>query len=198
VSAGIAAARLGRAEEARRALTTARQLGSPFAESNLSAAAGRHESDALADPAGRRPLRPERIAGVNIADIRFADLLTDPDANVLARWEADDDMDELQVVRTMRGMAEALLILRGPAAKRSTVVVLTSNPKMAGSKGELTRGLPVAGVEAQFGSPSSVFLSRQGRYYLYEGRYRDSRLGLIIRLDADRLVRNWAAYRIEE
>jgi hypothetical protein len=69
---------------------------------------------------------------------------------------------------------------------------------MADSKGALTRGLPVANVEAEFGSPSSVVLARQGRYYLYEGRYHNSQLGLIIRLDSNRLVRNWASYRIEE
>jgi len=197
VIAGIAAARLGRTEEAQKALTSARQFGSPFAERNLSVMAGRLESEAPTDQTGQRPLRPERIGGINIAEIRLADLLTDPDASVLVRWEADADMPELQIVKTMRGTAQALVVLRGPAAKRSAAIVL-SDPKTTGSKGTLTRGLPVAGVEAQFGSPSSVVLTRQGRYYLYEGRYHNSLIGLIVRLDADQLVRNWSSYRIEE
>jgi tetratricopeptide (TPR) repeat protein len=198
VIAGIAAAGLGRAEEARKAFTSARQLGSPFAERNLLALAGQREGEASADDSRQRPLRPEQIGGISIAEIRLVDLLTDPDANVLGRWEADDDMPELQIVKTMRGSTQSLVILRGSASKRSAAVVLSSDPKMDGSKGTLARGLPAAGVEAQLGSPSSVVLTRQGRYYLYEGRYRNSQLGLIIRLDTERLVRNWAAYKIEE
>jgi tetratricopeptide (TPR) repeat protein len=198
VIAGIAAAGLGRTEEARKAFTSARQLGSPFAERNLQALAGRRESEASVDRSRQRPLRPEQIGGISIAEIRLADLLTDPDANLLGRWEADDDMPELQIVKTMRGSTQSLVILRGSAGKRSALVVLSSDPKMAGSKGPLARGLPAAGVESYFGAPSSVILTRQGRYYLYEGRYDHSQLGLIIRLDADRLVRNWAAYRVEE
>jgi hypothetical protein len=196
VIAGIAAARLGRTEEARKTLDLARQLGSPFAERNLSALADRHEGEVPADHAGQTPLRPERIGGLNIAEIRLSDLLSDPEANVLARWEADEDMPGLQIVKVLRGSAQALVILRGAAAKRSAAVVL-SDSMMAGSKAALARGLPVKGVEAQFGSPSSVALTRQGRYYLYEGHYKHSLVGLMIRLDADRVL-NWASYRIDE
>ena len=197
VIAGIAAARLGRTEEARKAFTSARELGSPFAERNSSAVARQLESEVSADHTGQKPLRPEQIGGINIAEIRVADLLTAPDAKVLARWEAEDDLPELQIVRTIRGATQALVLLRGSAAKRSAAIMV-SDPKTAGSKAALSRGLPVAGVEAQFGSPSSVILTSQGRYYLYEGRYHGSVLGLIIRLDADRLVRNWTSYRIDE
>ena len=197
VIAGIAAARLGRTEQARKAFITARELGSQFAESDLSALAGRHEDEAAGDRTGQRPLLPERIGGLNIAEIRLADLLTDPDAKVLARWDAEDDLPELQILKTMRGSAQALLILRGSAAKRSAAIVL-SDSMMAGSNAALSRGLPVASVEAQFGSPSSVVLTSQGRYYVYQGRYHHSQLGLVIRLDADRLVRNWTSYRIDE
>jgi len=198
VIAGIAAARLGRTEEAQKALTSARRLGSPFAERNLLALGGRREGGASADDSRQRPLRPEQIGGISIAEIRLADLLTDPNAAVLGRWEVDDDMPELQIVKTMRGSTQSLVILRGSAATRSAIVVFTSDAKMAGSKSALVRGLPVADVEVQFGSPSSIVLTRQGRYYLYEGRYRNSQLGLIIRLDTERLVRNWAAYKIEQ
>jgi tetratricopeptide (TPR) repeat protein len=198
VIAGIAAAHLGETDEARKALISARKLGSPFAERNLSAVAGRFQAIAPADHTGQRPLHLPRIHGINIAEIRLADLLTDPGANVLVRWEADDDVSELKIIKTMRGTAQVLLILRGQAAKRSSAIVLSGDPKVAGSEGGLTRGLPVAGVEAQFGSPSTVVLTRQGRYYVYEGRYDDRLLGLMIRLDADRLVRTWASYRIEE
>jgi tetratricopeptide (TPR) repeat protein len=197
VIAGIAAARLGRMEEARKAFITARELGSQFAESNLTAMAGRQEGEAAADRTGQRPLLPQRIGGISIAEIRLADLLTDPDAKVLARWDAEEDLPELQIVKTMRGAAQALVILRGSAHKRSAAIVL-SDSTMGGSKAVLSRGLPVAGVEAQFGSPSSVVLTSQGRYYVYQGRYHSSQLGLVIRLDADRLVRNWTSYRIDE
>lgn len=198
VIAGIAAARLGRTEEAQKALTLARQFGSPFAERNLSAVAGRVESEAPADHTAQRPLRPEQIGGINISEIRLADLLTDPDATVLVRWEGDEDMSELHIVKTTRGTTQALVVLRGSAAKRSAAIVLSGDAKTAGSEGALEPGLPVAGVDAQFGSPSSVVLTRQGRYYLYEGRYHNSLIGLIVRLDADQLVRNWSSYRIEE
>jgi tetratricopeptide (TPR) repeat protein len=197
VIAGIAAARLGRTEEARKAFTSARDLGSPFAERNLSAVARQLESEVSADRAGQKPLRPEQIGGTDIAEIRLADLLTTPDALVLARWEAEDDIPELQIVKTMRGATQVLVLLRGAAAKR-TAAIMVSDPKTLGSKAALSHGLPVVGVEAQFGSPSSVILTSQGRYYVYEGRYHGSVIGLIIRLDADRLVRKWSSYRIEE
>jgi tetratricopeptide (TPR) repeat protein len=198
VIAGIAAARLGRIDEAREALNAARQLGSPFAEKNLSVMAGSIMSTGQADRTEQKPLRPERIDGINVGDIRLADVLSDPDAEMLLRWEADEDMPELQIVKTMRASAQALVILRGSADKRSAALVLSSDPKTTGATGGLVRGLPVAGVEAQFGSPSAVVLTSQGRYYVYQGRYRNSQLGLIVRLNADRLVRNWASYRIDE
>lgn len=198
VIAGIAAARLGRREEARQALSSARQLGSLFAERNLSAMDGRLEDKTPAEQSDHRPLRRERMGGIDMTEIRFADLLSDPHAGVLGRWEADEDVPELQIVKTVRGSARALVILRGSAAKRSAAVVLTGDAKMDGSKTGLTYGLPVAGVQAQLGAPSSVVLTRQGAYYLYERRSHNSQFGLIVRLDADRLVRNWASYRIEE
>ena len=159
---------------------------------------GRLEEKTPAVQSNQRPLRRERIGGMDITEVRFADLLADPHASVLGRWEADEDVPELQIVNTVRGAARALVILRGSAAKRSAAIVLTGDIKKDGSQTGLTHGLPVAGVEAQLGPPSSVVLTRQGAFYLYDRRSHNNQLGLLVRFDADRLIRNWASYRIEE
>ena len=128
----------------------------------------------------------------------MTDVLADPGVTVLARWEADDEQAELQIFRTKLGSALTTLILRGDAAKRSAAMFLNDDPAANDAGRELAVGLPVSRVEARYGKPLSVYLSRQGRYYVYEGRYHGNLLGLIIRLDRGSLVRNWAAFRIEE
>ena len=198
VIAGIAAARLGRDDEARTAFLSARALGSPLGEGNLSALKGRHETEAQPDESDRKPFQPGRVGGVNITELRVGDVLADPGVTVLARWDADDEQPELQIFRTKRGSAQTTLILRGDAAKRSAAIFLSEDPSATDTGRELAVGLPVSRVEARYGKPSSVYLSRQGRYYVYEGRYHGNLLGLIIRLDREGLVRNWAAFRIEE
>ena len=198
VIAGIAAARLGRDDEARTAFLSARALGSPFAEGNLSALKGRHEMEAQAEESDRKPFHPGPVGGTNITELRVGEVLADPDATVLARWDADDEQPELQIFRTKRGSALTTLILRGDAANRSAAIFLSTDPAATGVGDELAVGSPVSRVEARYGKPSSVYLSRQGRYHVYEGRYHGNLLGLIIRLDRGGLVRNWAAFRIEE
>ena len=198
VIAGIAAARLGRDEEARKAFLSARALGSPLAEGNLSALKGRHEMEPQPEESDRKPFQPGRIGGVNIAELRVGDVLADPSVTVLARWDADDEQPELQIFRTKRGSALTTLILLGDAAKRSAAIFLSDDPSATDAGRELAVGLPVSRVEARYGKPASVYLSRQGRYYVYEGRYHGNLLGLIIRLDRGSLVWNWAAFRIEE
>jgi len=198
VIAGIAAARLGRDDEARTAFLSARALGSPFAEGNLSALKGRHEMEAQAEESDRKPFHPGPVGGTNITELRVGEVLADPDATVLARWDADDEQPELQIFRTKRGSALTTLILRGDAANRSAAIFLSTDPAATGAGDELAVGSPVSRVEARYGKPSSVYLSRQGRYHVYEGRYHGNLLGLIIRLDRGGLVRNWAAFRIEE
>ena len=198
VIAGIAAARLGREEEARAAFLSARSLGSPLAEGNLLALKGRHEMEAQPEKSDRKPFQPGRVGGVNITELRVGDVLADPGVTVLARWDADDEQPELQIFRTKRGSALTTLILRGDATKRSAAIFLSDDLSATDAGRELAVGLPVSRVEARYGKPSSVYLSRQGRHYVYEGRYHGNLLGLMIRLDRGSLVRNWAAYRIEE
>jgi tetratricopeptide (TPR) repeat protein len=198
VIAGIAAARLGRDDEAHRAFLSARALGSPLAEGNLSALKGRHEVEAQPEESDRKPFQPGRVGGVNMTELRLGDVLADPGVTVLARWDADDEQPELQIFRTKRGSALTTLILRGDAAKRSAAIFLSDDPAATDAGRELAVGLPASRVEARYGKPSSVYLSRQGRYYVYEGRYHGNLLGLIIRLDRGSSVRNWAAFRIEE
>ena len=198
VIAGIAAARLGRDDEARRAFLSARALGSPLAEGNLSALKGGDEMEAQPEGSDRKPLQPGRVGGVNITELRVGEVLADPDTALLARWESDDGQPDLQIFKTKRGSALTTLILRGDATKRSVALFLSEDPTATGPGRELAVGLPVSHVEARYGKPSSVYLSRQGRYYVYEGRYHGNRLGLIIRFDRGNVVRNWAAFRIEE
>ena len=198
VIAGIAAARLGRDDEAHRAFLSARALGSPLAEGNLLALKRRHKMEAQPEASDRKPFQPGRVGGVNITELRLGDVLADPGVTVLARWDADDEQPELQIFRTKRGAALMTLILRGEAAKRSAALFLSDEPSATDAGHELAVGLPVSRVEARYGKPSSVYLSRQGRYYVYEGRYHGNLLGLIIRLDRGSLVWNWAAFRIEE
>ncbi|HKE61186.1 MAG TPA: hypothetical protein VKB33_01870, partial [Nitrospira sp.] len=198
VIAGIAAAHLGRDDDARRAFLSARELGNPLAEGNLSTLEGRHEPETQPKESDRKPFQPGRVGGVNITELRLGDLLADPGVTLLARWDADDEQPELQIFRTKRGSALTTLILRGDAAKRSAAMFLNDDPAANDAGRELAVGLPVSRVEARYGKPLSVYLSRQGRYYVYEGRYHGNLLGLIIRLDRGSLVRNWAAFRIEE
>jgi hypothetical protein len=198
IPAITAAARLGRDDEARKAFLSARTLGSPLAEGNLSALKGRHELEAQPEASDRKPFQPGRVGGVDITELRLGDVLADPDATALARWDADDEQPVLQIFRTKRGSALTTLILRGDAAKRSAAIFLSHDLAATDAGREVEVGLPVSRVEARYGKPSSVYLSRQGRYYVYEGRYHGNLLGLIIRLDRGGLVRNWAAFRIEE
>jgi hypothetical protein len=198
IIAGIAAARLGRDDDARTAFLSARAQGSSLAEANLSALMGSHEMEVEPEESNRQPFQPGRIGGIDITDLRVGDVLADPGVILLARWDADDGLPELQIFSTKRGSAKTTLILRGDAAKRSAAIFLTDDPSANGAGRELAVGLPVSRVEARYGKPSSVYLSRQGRYYVYEGRYHGNLLGLIIRLDRKSAVRNWAAFRIEE
>ena len=198
VIAGIAAAHLGRNDEARRAFLSAGALGSPLAEGNLSALKGREEMEAQPEGSDRKPFQPARIGGVDITELRVGNVLADPGVTALARWQADDEHPELQIFRTKQGSALMTIILRGDAAKRSAAIFLSADQAVTSAGRELAVGLPVSRVEAQYGKPSSVYLSRQGRSYLYEGRYHGNRLGLIIRLDRGSVIWNWAAFRIEE
>ncbi|HEX6948897.1 MAG TPA: tetratricopeptide repeat protein [Nitrospira sp.] len=198
VIAGIAAAHLGRDDEARRAFLSAGALGSPLAEGNLSVLKGRDEMEAQPEGSDQKPFHPARIGGVDITELRVGNVLADPGVTALARWQADDEHPELQIFRTKQGSTLMTIILRGDAAKRSAGIFLSDDQAVTNAGHELAVGLPVSRVEARYGKPSSVYLSRQGRSYVYEGRYHGHVLGLIIRLDRGSSVRNWAAFRIEE
>lgn len=198
VIAGIAAARLGRDDEARKAFLSARALGNPLAEGNLSALKGREELETRAEESDRRPFQPRRVGGVSITELRVGDVLADPEVTVLAQWDADDEQPELQIFRARRGLALTTLILRGDAARRSAAIFLSDDPAATDTGRELAAGSPVSRVEAQYGKPSSVNFSRQGRSYVYEGRYHGNPVGMIIRLDRASMVRSWAVFRIEE
>jgi len=199
---GIAAAHLGRIDEARKAFLAARTLGSPFAEGNLAVLSGhgiREGGPAHADEIARNLLQPEQVGGLNIADVRIGDLLAGQDSKVLGRWDADEEQTELQIFRAKKGPVQVTAVLRGPASKRSRVIWLSADP---GSQGKSLRGISVgqsvAQLEERYGAPGSVIMSRQGMYHLYENRYRGSLYGFMVRIDGLQLIRDWVVYRIEE
>lgn len=199
--AGIAAAHLGNREEARHAFLAARAIGSLHAEENLAALSTPEGGSAHVSPPEkvRKRLQPEMVGGVNVADVRLADLLADSSSKVLGRWEADDEQPELRIVAAMKGTAQATLVLRGQAPKRSALIFLTAPPDALGRTG---RGLMVGQsdqqVEERYGSPVAVVPTQQGTFQVYEDRYREMLVGLLVHIDGKQRVRDWIVYRIEE
>lgn len=203
VIAGIAAAHRGRLEEARKAFTEARTLGNALAEDNLAALtepdAGRGAGSATA---AVKPIQPETVGGVNVAEVNVAEVLAERGSKTVGRWEADEERPDVRIVTRTQGAVRTTVVMQrsgGPAEKRTTVVLLSAERDALGTTVRgVTAGMPVPQLEAKYGPPAAVLTARKGLYYRYENRYRGSRVGLLVRIDADRLVREWVAYRIEE
>ncbi|HMU55404.1 MAG TPA: hypothetical protein PKA61_10370, partial [Nitrospira sp.] len=203
VIAGIAAAHRGRLDEARKAFTEARTLGNALAEDNLAALnepdAGRGAGSATGTV---KPIQPETVGGVNVAEVNVAEVLAERGSKTVGRWEADEERPDVRIVTRTQGAVRTTVVMQrsgGPAEKRTTVVLLSAERDALGTTVRgVTAGMPVPQLEAKYGPPAAVLTARKGLYYRYENRYRGSQVGLLVRIDADRLVREWVAYRIEE
>jgi hypothetical protein len=129
----------------------------------------------------------------------MADLLAGRDSKTLGLWEADEERSELRIVSVLKGTVRATSVIRGQPGKRSTAIFLSA-PQDA--QGKTMRGLmvgeSVSQVEARYGNPVSIVTSRRGMFYVYENRYRDSVVGLLVRIDGKRAVRDWVPYRVED
>lgn len=203
VVAGIAAARLGRREEARASWVQAKAMGSRLAEENLAAdsvSSERNRPVARELSGNRQPLQPERVGGVTLSDLRLGDLMAMKDHRTLGRWGADEDQPELQILHATMGAAGLTAFVRGAApSKRSIAIFLSAEMNLQGtSLRGLAEGDPLEKVERLYGAPSSIVMMRQGIYQVFENRYRDAVVGLILCIDGERRVKNWVAYRLEE
>jgi len=203
VIAGIAAAHTGRPEEARKAFMEARALGSVSAEENLTVLAGRDVvRDAGSAAHAARPIQPETVGGVNVAGINAAEVLAERGSKTIGRWEADEERPDVRIVTRKQGAIRTTVVMQksgGSAGKRAAVIFLSAERHALGKTGRgVTAGMPVPQLEAAYGPPVAVITARNGLYYRYENPYRGSQVGLLVRIDADRSVREWVAYRIEE
>lgn len=200
VIAGIAAVHRDRLEEARKAFTEARALGHASAEDNLAVLAGRDVERGTGSSADApRPIQPETVGGTNIADVNATEVLAEQDSKTIGRWEADEERPDVRIVTRTRGGVRTTVVMRGSAGKRVAVVFLSAERDALGKTGRgVTAGMPVPQLEAAYGPPAAVLTARKGLYYRYENPYRGSQVGLLVRIDANRSVREWVAYRIEE
>ncbi|SLM48674.1 conserved exported protein of unknown function [Nitrospira japonica] len=200
VIAGIAAVHRDRLEEARKAFTEARALGHASAEDNLAVLAGRDVERGTGSSADApRPIQPETVGGTNIADVNATEVLAEQDSKTIGRWEADEERPDVRIVTRTRGGVRTTVVMRGSAGKRVAVVFLSAERDALGKTGRgVTAGMPVPQLEAAYGLPAVVLTARKGLYYRYENPYRGSQVGLLVRIDANRSVREWVAYRIEE
>lgn len=200
VIAGIAAAHTGRIDEARKAFTEARSLGSAVAEGNLAALArSAAEQDHGRSAEAARPIQPETVGGMSVAEVNPAEVLADQGSRTIGRWDADEEQPDVRIVTLKKGAVRTTVVTQGSGGTRKTLILLGAERDAQGKtiRG-VTVGMPVSQLEARYGPPAAMTASRRGVYYRYQNPYRGSQVGLLARIDADRAVRDWIVYRIEE